>query len=74
MCTESKKYEDMYKEKIDLQGFEQPFELIQTKYSSRFQIIERRFVEIIAVNFSLIRNYSEAKFLSQYVIKMGPKK
>ena len=74
MCTEPKKYEDMYKEKIDLQGFEQPFELIQTKYSSRFQIIERRFVEIIAVNFSLIRNYSEAKFLSQYEIKMGPKK
>ena len=54
MCTELKKYEDMYKEKIDLQGFEQPFELIQTKYSSRFQIIERRFVEIIDVNFLLI--------------------
>ena len=35
----------MYKEKIDLQGFETPFELIRTKYSSRFQIIERRFVK-----------------------------
>ena len=34
----------MYKEKIDVQGFESPFELIRTKYSSRFQIIERRFV------------------------------
>ena len=34
----------MYKEKIDLQGFETPFEMIRTKYSSRFQIIERRFV------------------------------
>ena len=32
----------MYKEKIDLQGFETPFEMIRTKYSSRFQIIERR--------------------------------
>ena len=35
----------MYKEKIDLQGFETPFDLIRNKYSSRFQIIERRFVK-----------------------------
>ena len=37
----------MYKEKIDLQGFETPFEMIRTKYSSRFQIIERRFVHLL---------------------------
>ena len=43
----------MYKEKIDLQGFETPFDLIRNKYSSRFQIIERRFVKTIIFRYSI---------------------